>query len=153
VSLQQQPEPLQQQSDSSSEQSAIGRASRVMAASYRWSSMYLDLCIDICQYVFVTICCAPILEERLSPTDAEDLARRFKALADPARLRLLSLIASCGEVCACELVDSVGVSQPTVSHHLRVLHETGLLERERRGKWVHYRVARDALDALRAVLG
>ena len=61
--------------------------------------MYLDSSIDTCQYVFVTICCAPILEERLSPADADVLALRFKALADPARLRLLSLIASCGEVC------------------------------------------------------
>ncbi len=115
--------------------------------------MYLDLCIDICQYVPVTICCAPILEERLSVKDAEDLARRFKALADPARLRLLSLIASCEEVCACELVGTLGVSQPTVSHHLKVLHEAGLLERERRGKWVHYKIAPEAFDNLRVVLG
>jgi ArsR family transcriptional regulator len=114
--------------------------------------MYLDRCIDICQYVRVTICCAPILEERLSPDDAVDLAQRFKALADPARLRLLSLIASCGEVCACELVETVGVSQPTVSHHLKVLHDAGLLHRERRGKWVHYKIAPGAFDALRAVL-
>ena len=99
-----------------------------------------------------TICCAPILEERLSPDDAVDLAQRFKALSDPARLRLLSLIASCGEVCACELVDTVGVSQPTVSHHLKVLHEAGLLHRERRGKWIHYRVIPEAVEALRAVL-
>jgi ArsR family transcriptional regulator len=100
----------------------------------------------------MTICCAPILEERLSPDDAVDLAQRFKALSDPARLRLLSLIASCGEVCACELVDTVGVSQPTVSHHLKVLHEAGLLHRERRGKWIHYRVIPEAVAALRAVL-
>ncbi|MEK7233569.1 MAG: metalloregulator ArsR/SmtB family transcription factor [Elusimicrobiota bacterium] len=86
--------------------------------------------------------------------DAEDLARRFKALADPARLRLLSLIASCDdEVCACEFVGTLGVSQPTVSHHLKVLHEAGLLERERRGKWVLYKIAPEAFDALRAVLG
>jgi ArsR family transcriptional regulator len=123
---------------------------------YRSPSMYLGKPIDICQYVFVELpvvaCCTPILEERLSPADAADLATRFKALSDPARLRLLSLIASCGEVCACELVDAVGVSQPTVSHHLKVLHAAGLLERERRGKWVHYRVASQAFEELRAVL-
>ena len=98
-------------------------------------------------------CCAPILEERLSPPEAEELAARFKALADPARLRLLSLIASCGEVCGCELVDDIGVSQPTLSHHLKVLTEAGLLERERRGKWIHYRVVPNALDGLRTALG
>ena len=115
--------------------------------------MYVDIHIDICQYIRVTICCAPILEERLSPGDADLLAQRFKALSDPARLRLLSLIASCGEVCACELVDTVGISQPTVSHHLKVLHDAGLLERQRRGKWVHYKIASGAFDGLRAVLG
>ncbi len=114
--------------------------------------MYLDLHIDFCQYIGVTICCAPILEERLSPADAVTLAQRFKALSDPARLRLLSLIASSGEVCACELVGTVAISQPTVSHHLKVLHDAGLLQRERRGKWVHYKIASEALDALRAVL-
>lgn len=97
-------------------------------------------------------CCAPILEERLSPADATDLAARFKALSDPARLRLLSLIASCGEVCGCELVDDIGVSQPTLSHHLKVLTEAGLLQRERRGKWIHYKVVPEAVGALREVL-
>jgi ArsR family transcriptional regulator len=78
----------------------------------------------------------------------------FKALADPARLRLLSLIASQpeGEACNCELIEPLGLSQPTVSHHLRVLHEAGLLTRERRGQWVYYRIVSEQLSALRAAL-
>lgn len=100
----------------------------------------------------VAPCCTPILEERLSLADAVDLATRFKALSDPARLRLVSLIAACGEVCGCELVDDIGVSQPTLSHHLKVLTDAGLLERERRGKWIHYKIATGAFDALREVL-
>jgi ArsR family transcriptional regulator len=98
-------------------------------------------------------CCTPIFSSTVSPDDAELLAGRLKALADPNRLRLLSLIAACGEVCACDPVDALGLSQPTVSHHLGVLTEAGILERERRGRWIHYRVADDGvtaiLDALR----
>jgi ArsR family transcriptional regulator len=97
-------------------------------------------------------CCPPILETPVASGDAETLAARFKALGDPARLRLLSLIAACGEACACELVDEVGVSQPTVSHHLKVLHEAGLVERERRGKWIHYRVLPEAMAELAGIL-
>ncbi|MFQ5668851.1 MAG: ArsR/SmtB family transcription factor, partial [Candidatus Binatia bacterium] len=82
------------------------------------------------------------------------LADSFKALADPARLRLLSFIGAqrSAEACVCHLTDSVGLSQPTVSHHLRVLHEAGLLERERRGYWVYYRVVPERLAALREAL-
>jgi len=109
---------------------------------------YIDPCIDICQYVSVDQCCAPILETPVRPDEADTLATRFRALGDPARLRLLSLIASCGEVCACELVESIGVSQPTVSHHLKVLYEAGLVDRERRGKWIHYWVVPGAISAL-----
>ena len=98
------------------------------------------------------MCCAPILEERLSPGDATDLAMRFKALADPTRLRILSLIAERGEVCACELVGAIDLTQPTVSHHLKVLATAGILQREPRGRWVHYRVDASALEALLAVL-
>ncbi|HSM00912.1 MAG TPA: metalloregulator ArsR/SmtB family transcription factor [Acidimicrobiia bacterium] len=97
-------------------------------------------------------CCSPILESPVGRADADTLAARFRALGDPARLRLLSLIAECGEACACELVDPVGVSQPTVSHHLKVLHEAGLVDRERRGKWIHYWVVDDALAELSGVL-
>ncbi len=99
-------------------------------------------------------CCPPLLGGPVEEEDALPLARAFAALADPVRLRLLSLIASqpSGEVCACELVEPLGRSQPTVSHHLRVLFEAGLVEREKRGTWVWYRVVTDRLAVLRATL-
>lgn len=95
-------------------------------------------------------CCSPVLSEVLPDDEATRLATAFKVLGDPARLRLLSLIGSRagGEACGCELIEPLGLSQPTVSHHLKVLHEAGLLEREKRGTWVFYRVAPDALGAL-----
>ena len=98
------------------------------------------------------VCCTPLLEVRLPHSDADELAARFKALSDPARLRLLSLMAERGEVCACELVKPLGVSQPTVSHHLRVLYEAGLVSKERRGRWIYYEVVDSTVDALRAAL-
>jgi ArsR family transcriptional regulator len=98
------------------------------------------------------LCCTPLLETRVTPDDAGRLAARFKALADPARIRLLSLIADRGEVCGCELVGPLDLSQPTVSHHLKVLTEAGFLQRERRGKWIHYRVDEGAVEDLRGAL-
>src|SRR5947209_20072759 len=100
------------------------------------------------------LCCAPLLAAPLAEDDAEELARGFHALADPARLRLLSLIAAqrAGEVCACDLVAPLGKSQPTVSHHLKVLYEAGLVDRDKRGSWIWYRVVPGRLDALRAAL-
>ena len=98
-------------------------------------------------------CCEPVLGGALSEADAEDLAAAFKVLADPARLRLLSLIASSDEMCACDLVEPVGRSQPTVSHHLSVLTEAGLLTREKRGKWAWYRLVPERLARLRDSLG
>lgn len=84
-------------------------------------------------------CCSTTVNQPISEPQAEEMARRFAALADPARLRLYSLIASQpGEVCACSLVEPVGRSQPTVSHHLKVLFEAGLVDRERRGSWIWY---------------
>ena len=99
-------------------------------------------------------CCGPLLCEPLSQADAERLAAAFKVLADPGRLRLLSLIASKpnGEACACELVAPLGLAQPTVSHHLKVLHESGLLERERRGVWIYYRFVTERLALLAGAL-
>lgn len=99
-------------------------------------------------------CCVPLLDAPISETNARQMAQLFKALADPARLRLLSLIAAQpdGEACNCELVEPLGLSQPTVSHHLKVLHDSGLLDRERRGQWVHYRIRRDQLEAMRSAL-
>jgi ArsR family transcriptional regulator len=100
-------------------------------------------------------CCPSILEAPLTERNATALAKRFGALADPARLRLLSLIAarSEGEVCACDLVTPLGRSQPTVSHHLKVLREAGLIEGEKRGTWVWYRVVPGAVADLERALG
>lgn len=100
-------------------------------------------------------CCTPLAREPLSPDWAGDLARMFKALGDPVRLRLLSMVASHegGEVCVCDLTPAFDLSQPTISHHLKVLREAGLLVCERRGTWVYYRVVAGALAQLAAVLG
>ena len=98
-------------------------------------------------------CCASVLEAPLEPDQAATLASAFAALADPARLRLLSLIAAQpGGQCACDLVEPLGKSQPTVSHHLKVLYEAGLVDRDKRGTWVWYRVVPERLAALRAAL-
>ncbi len=99
-------------------------------------------------------CCGPVRSSALDEEQAELLARSFAALADPIRLRLLSFIASASdEVCACDLVGPSGRSQPTVSHHMKILFDAGLVEREKRGLWVWYRAVPDRLDALRSVLG
>ncbi|MBN6056520.1 helix-turn-helix transcriptional regulator [Nonomuraea sp. RK-328] len=99
-------------------------------------------------------CCAPMSRESLGEDDAAGLARMFKALSDPVRLRLLSLIASHegGEACVCDLTGPFDVSQPTISHHLRVLREAGLVGSERRGTWVYYWVVPAALNRLSALL-
>ena len=123
--------------------------------------------IDICQYrrmsksvlaltpVEAVACCSPLTREPLSPDAAERIAPLVKAIADPVRLRLLSLVASHadGEACVCDLNDAFDLSQPTISHHLKLLHEAGLLEREKRGVWVYYRVHTGALADLAALLG
>ena len=99
-------------------------------------------------------CCSPLLEEPIAADEARQLATAFKVLGDPARLRILSLIAaaSAGEMCVCEMVEPLGLSQPTVSHHLKVLHEAGLLRRQKRGTWAFYEVVPERLDALRDAL-
>lgn len=99
-------------------------------------------------------CCAPVLHAELGQQHAEHLAEAFKAIADPARLRLLSFIAAqpSGEACVCYLTEPLGLSQPTVSHHLKVLFTAGLLQRERRGTWVYYRIVPEELSALRDAL-
>jgi ArsR family transcriptional regulator len=101
-----------------------------------------------------TVCCAPMRADALTEGQATVLAHSFAALSDPVRLRLLSYVASvAGEVCACDLVEPSGRSQPTVSHHMKVLVDAGLVEREKRGLWVWYRIVPERLDALRATLG
>lgn len=99
-------------------------------------------------------CCSPLAREPLSPGQAVELAKVFKALGDPVRLRLASLIASHegGEACVCDLTDAFDLSGPTISHHLKVLREAGLITGERRGTWVYYRIRPDALRRLSAVL-
>ena len=97
-------------------------------------------------------CCPDGLAAPLERADAEVLARALKAVADPARLQLLALIRTAGEACACDLTEPVGLSQPTVSHHLKVLTEAGLLARERRGTWMFYRLVPERVDALRQAL-
>ncbi len=96
------------------------------------------------------VCCAPLVKEPLAQHEAEQLAITLKALADPARLRLLSIVASSEgqEACVCDLVEPVGLSQPTVSHHLRVLTEAGFLSRSKRGTWAYYRLQPDALTGV-----
>jgi len=101
-------------------------------------------------------CCTPIVEASLEVDQAVDLARMFKALGDPIRLRLLSRITSApdGEICVCDLTgDDFDVSGPTISHHLKVLREAGLIEGERRGTWVYYRPQPENLHQLAQLLG
>jgi ArsR family transcriptional regulator len=123
--------------------------------------------IDLCQYrrmsksaleltpVDAVACCSPLAREPLGADEATRIAPLLKALADPVRLRLLSLIASHadGEACVCDLNDAFDLSQPTISHHLKVLHEAGLLGREKRGVWVYYRARSEVLADVAALLG
>jgi ArsR family transcriptional regulator, arsenate/arsenite/antimonite-responsive transcriptional repressor len=99
-------------------------------------------------------CCSPVVREVIQPAEAETLAAGFKALADPTRLRLISLVAGHqdAEACVCELTDPVGLSQPTVSHHLKILVDAGILTRQQRGKWAYYRLAPDTLEKLAALI-
>jgi ArsR family transcriptional regulator len=97
-----------------------------------------------------TACCAPLTVAPLSQADADQLAGLLKVVADPTRLRLLSIIASSpdGEVCVCDLTEPLGLSQPTISHHLKVMTTAGLLEREKRGVWAYFRLTSGALASL-----
>ena len=99
-------------------------------------------------------CCSPLTREPLTSAQAVELSTLFKAMGDPVRLRLVSLIASHegGEACVCDLTDGFDVKGPTISHHLKVLREAGLISGERRGTWVYYRVEPEALRRLSAVL-
>ena len=101
------------------------------------------------------LCCAPLSQVPLSLDQAGQVAPLLKALADPVRLRLLSLVASRegGEACICDLNEGFDLSQPTISHHMKVLHEAGLVDRDKRGVWVYYRVRPQALAGLAALIG
>jgi len=99
-------------------------------------------------------CCAPLTRETISATDADDLARTFKALGDPTRVRLISIVAASEgeEACVCDLTEPVGLSQPTVSHHLKILMDAGFLTRTKRGTWAYYKLVPGALDRLSKLL-
>ena len=117
--------------------------------------------IDHRQYVAVKLiqtidasCCPAVMSAPLGDDDAERLAGALRVLAEPARLRLLSLISatSAGESCVCDLTEPLALSQPTVSHHLKVLAEAGLVQREQRGRWAYFRVNPEPLELLRGAL-
>ena len=99
-------------------------------------------------------CCSPLTGGALDAASAERLAQLFKALGDPTRVRLVSMIAASvdGEACICDLTEPVGLSQPTVSHHMKLLVDAGLISREQRGKWAYFRVVDDTLAAIRTAL-
>ena len=119
----------------------------------------MDADIDGCQYqdvkTIAQLACPPLLARPLSVAEADQAGAALKVLAEPARLRLLSLIQAQpgGEACVCHLTEPLGLSQPTVSHHLKVLLEAGLVEREQRGSWAYFRVVPEPLSALRELLG
>jgi ArsR family transcriptional regulator, arsenate/arsenite/antimonite-responsive transcriptional repressor len=102
----------------------------------------------------VNVCCAPLASEPITAGQAADLARKLKALADPTRLRLVSMVAAHdgGEACVCDLTEPLGLTQPTVSHHLKILVEAGIFTRDKRGVWAYYALVPGALDTLAAVL-
>jgi ArsR family transcriptional regulator, arsenate/arsenite/antimonite-responsive transcriptional repressor len=134
---------------------------------YIWLAADFATRIDICQYrrmpkslvvldpADTVACCPPLSARPLSQAQAEQVAPLLKALADPVRLRLMSLVASHpgGEACVCDLNEAFDLSQPTISHHLRVLHEAGLLDRDKRGVWVYYRARTEALASLGTLIG
>ncbi len=99
-------------------------------------------------------CCAPITSEVITESNAESLARSMKALADPVRIRIVSMIAAHAnaEACVCDITEPLGLAQPTVSHHLKVLADAGFLERTKRGTWAYYRITPGSLDALSSFL-
>jgi ArsR family transcriptional regulator len=100
------------------------------------------------------VCCTPLLREPISAGQAAELARLLKALADPTRLRLVSMVAAHagGEACVCDLTGPLGLTQPTVSHHLKILVDAGIFTRDKRGVWAFYSLVPEAMDALSAML-
>ena len=99
-------------------------------------------------------CCTPLFDGTIDESAAEDMAPVLSALADPVRLRIVSMLAAAptGTACGCDLEGPLGLTQPTVSHHLRVLREAGLIEGEKQGRWVHYRLVEEAIEELRSAL-
>ncbi len=102
--------------------------------------------------VLRAICCGPETEP-LTPPERDELAARFKALADPTRVAIVNRLSVADEVCVCNLTETFDLSQPTISHHLKILRDAGLVESSRRGTWAYYRVVPEAIAALRGALG
>lgn len=120
---------------------------------YLWDNQTMPLA-ELLPVTDVTACCAPLVREPLDAQNAEKLARALKAIADPARLRLISMVAAHadGEACVCDLTEPLGLSQPTVSHHLKVLVDAGIFHREKRATWAYYSIVPGALDLLASLL-
>lgn len=110
--------------------------------------------VTLLPVIEATACCAPLTRDAITPSQADDLARSLKAIADPARLRLISIIASSEgqEACVCDLTDALDVGQPTVSHHLKVLADAGFVTRSKRGTWAYYALVPGALDSVSRLL-
>jgi ArsR family transcriptional regulator len=102
--------------------------------------------------VLPAICCGPETEP-LAVHERDQLAARFKALADPTRVAIINCLSAADEVCVCHLTDTFELSQPTISHHLKILREAGLVESTRRGTWAYYRLVPESIEALRGALG
>jgi len=107
------------------------------------------------RFALADACCVPLLREPITAGQAADLARLLKALADPVRLRLVSMVAAHegGEACVCDLTEPLGLTQPTISHHLKILTDAGIFTRDKRGVWAYYALRPEALQALAAILG
>ena len=118
-----------------------------------WENIRMSL-TELLPLTDVTACCTPIARETISAGNADKLARSFKAIADPARIRLISLVAAHedAEACVCDLTELLGLRQPTVSHHLKVLVDAGILSRDKRGTWAYYKLIPGALDSLAHLL-
>ena len=118
-----------------------------------WENIRMSL-TELLPLTDVTACCTPIARETISAGNADKLARSFKAIADPARIRLISLVAAHedAEACVCDLTELLGLRQPTVSHHLKVLVDAGILSRDKRGTWAYYKLIPGALDSLANLL-
>lgn len=118
------------------------------------SSVYISNVVNMFARIFLVAepCCAPIAQVRLSEQEAATLSALLKALADPIRLRLVSIIATSGEACACDLPELLGRSQPTISHHLSLLVKAGILDREQRGKWAWFTLNREQIESIKAAL-
>jgi ArsR family transcriptional regulator len=135
-------------------------AHRLSSISIAIYGLHADAGIEPCQYepvqpiATIAASCPPLLQEAIDSRQAERLAAALKVIADPARLRLLSLIQAQpgGEACVCHLTEPLGLSQPTVSHHLKVLLDAGLVRRDQRGSWAYFRVVPEPLGALRELL-